>query len=163
MKRKLENIIIPESFAEHTPKNYKLAECKRYWDRNHLQDRYVVINRDNVLIDGYCMYLVLKHYGVEECQVKVSEIRQARFNRIDRTNQYRGIPTTYVYGVHNEDPDHKEYVWRLPRNWTDGEVCVGEQLVVDTRRGESVMTVTRFDILEQPPVNGTVKKVLRKA
>ena len=159
-KMNINDIIITENFMTHQPSNYKMAECKRNYDVLGCQDRYIVVNRNNELIDGYCMYLVLKHEGISECRVKRSDRKRECWSRINFSEQYRGVNTTYVYGVHDEDPDHKEYVWRLPRAWHT-PIETGMKLVVETRRGESTITVTRTEVLNQPPANGGVKKVIR--
>ena len=52
-RMKLSDIKINKAFANSIPKENKMEECRYNWRKYHKQDRYVVINRDNFLIDGY--------------------------------------------------------------------------------------------------------------
>ncbi len=60
MKMNLSEIKIPESFENNVPSLYKYEKCCRYYKETGNQDRYIVIDENNVLLDGYIMYLVLK-------------------------------------------------------------------------------------------------------
>ena len=59
----LADIKILSNFAKSTPRRKKYCKCAIYWIENHRQDRYLVINEDRYLIDGYIQYLVLKAMG----------------------------------------------------------------------------------------------------
>ena len=59
-RMKLADIKISEAFANSIPSEEKMNECRNNWNQLNRQDRYIVVNTDNVLIDGYIMYLVLK-------------------------------------------------------------------------------------------------------
>ena len=48
---KLSDIKIKDSFANSNPQNRKMEECRHHWDENHEQDRYLVVNHKNELID----------------------------------------------------------------------------------------------------------------
>ncbi len=80
-KMKLSDIKIKDSFAITTPKEEKMEECRNNWSTYHKQDRYIVINNDNELIDGYIMYLVLKENDMEEANVKISNKCKKRWHR----------------------------------------------------------------------------------
>ncbi len=69
-KMKLSDIKIKESFAITTPNEEKMRECRNNWNIYHRQDRYIVINANRELIDGYIMYLVFKENGMEEADIK---------------------------------------------------------------------------------------------
>lgn len=71
-RMKLSDIKISDAFANSIPSEKKLNECRYNWSKWHRQDRYIVVNHDNVLIDGYIMYLVLKENNVEEVEIKIS-------------------------------------------------------------------------------------------
>lgn len=73
MKRmmKVEDIIVRESFLNTIPKENKMKECRDYWKENQKQDRYIVVDRNNVLVDGYIQYLVLKENGIEEAKIRI--------------------------------------------------------------------------------------------
>ena len=67
---KLSEIKISNAFASTTPREDKVKVCRNYWEENHEQDRDIIVNKNNVLIDGYVQYLVLKENGIEEVFVK---------------------------------------------------------------------------------------------
>ena len=58
-RMKLSDIKITDAFANSIPSEEKLNECRNNWKQWNRQDRYIVVNPDNVLIDGYIQYLVL--------------------------------------------------------------------------------------------------------
>ena len=49
---------------------HKVVKCKDHWKMYHMQNRYLILNKNGYLIDGYIMYLVLKEQGVEEAEIK---------------------------------------------------------------------------------------------
>lgn len=70
---KLRKIKISDRFKTHPPKDEKL-DSRREVFLNHSEDfldlHYpIIVNKNNVLIDGYCTYLVLKEYGVKKFPV----------------------------------------------------------------------------------------------
>lgn len=69
---RLDNIKIKDSFASSIPKTEKVLACKEYWIKYHTQDRFIVVDHNNVLIDGYIQYLVLKDAGIDVAEVKIS-------------------------------------------------------------------------------------------
>ena len=68
---RLSEIKIPEDFKSSIPNTYKYNKCERYYKENNKQDRYLVVNENNYLIDGYIMYLVLKNNGDEYWDVRI--------------------------------------------------------------------------------------------
>ena len=165
-KMRLDDIIIPDVFAANTPSNYKLEECRRNFERFNTQDRYIVVNRNNVLIDGYCAYLVLKEKGIEEAEIKISNIPKKRWKRknIVSDDAYRNVPTMYVYGTHINGTTNKEYVWRVQNgsnwDWFKQNIVVGDIVLVDTNGEESQVQVTRIETLDRCPTNHPVKKIV---
>ena len=73
-RMKLSDIKISEAFANSIPSEEKLNECRNNWNQCNRQDRYIVVNRENELIDGYIQYLVLKENNVEEVEIKIFTI-----------------------------------------------------------------------------------------
>ena len=69
-KLRLSDIKISKSFANTVPKEKKMEECRKVWREQHRQDRYIVVNKDNVLVDGYIQYLVLKDAGIEDIEYR---------------------------------------------------------------------------------------------
>ena len=171
-RMKLADIKISEAFANSIPSREKLNECRNNWNRWHRQDRYIVINPDNVLIDGYIMYLVLKENNVEEVEVKISNIKKRRWHRKninDWKSSYRKNETTYIYGVHYNkklNKFSKEYVWRVPEAWSErgweNDLQIGNRILVNTKEGATTIIVTKIVRLKECPVDIPVKKVLCK-
>lgn len=168
MKRKLSEIKISNSFVNTIPKEKKMNECRENWENWHRQDRYIVVNTDGFLIDGYIQYLVLKENSVKEAQIKISNRRKKRWYRKNTYDweipHYRKELTKYVYGVHLNSFDNKEYVWRVPISWTwfaeNVQVC--DKILCNTRHGVAPVVVTRVQITDQCPVDFKVKKVASK-
>ena len=48
---KLSEIKISNAFASTTPREDKVKVCRNYWEENHEQDRDIVVNKNNMLID----------------------------------------------------------------------------------------------------------------
>ena len=84
----IEDIIIPKSFAETSPAKWKLAKCRTYYDTNGEFDRDIVLNKRNVLIDGYVAYLIAKEKCLTDVPVKCDW-------------EYKQITDkTYIFGRH---------------------------------------------------------------
>lgn len=123
---RLDNIKIKDSFAASNPKQKKLLKCKEHWDKNHTQDRYLVVDHNYTLIDGYIQYLVLKDVGIDIAEIKISdkkmkkwkEKQKKRTSKIEKYN-YKTCSTLYVFGVHLHSESAKERVWRVPNSWKD--------------------------------------------
>ena len=168
MKRKLSEIKISNSFVNTIPKEEKMNECRENWKNWHRQDRYIVVNTDGFLIDGYIQYLVLKENDVEDAQIKISNKRKKCWYRKNTYNwgflYYRKEFTTYVYGVHLNSFDNKEYVWRVPKSWTwfAENVQVFDKILCNTKYGVAPVVVTKVQITDQCPVDFKVKKVASK-
>ncbi len=167
-KMKLSNIKIKESFAVTTPNEEKVEECRKNWNTYHKQDRYIVVNNDNELIDGYIQYLVLKENGVEEADVKVSNKRKKRWYRKNVKDwtapHYRNEETTYVHGVHPNSNCTKEFMWRVPKNWAwfAENVQIGDSILCRTKFGIAPVIVTKIEVLDKCPVDYVVKRVVGK-
>lgn len=166
---KLSEIKISSSFAETTPKEEKMEECRKNYINHGKQDRYIVIDHTNTLIDGYIMYLVLKENNVDEAKIKISDRRKKRWKRINTKDwiiqHYKTEMTTYVYGVHPNSKCEKEFVWRIPKSWTGfrDKIKVGDTILCGTKFGVSPVIVTKVEMLEQCPINMPVKRVVLKA
>lgn len=151
-KMLLSDIKISDGFARTTPKKYKMEQCARYWDKYHMQDRDIVVDQNNVLVGGYVMYLVLKERSVQTAQILV---------RADKPMNYRTNPTTYVYGVHCNSCNEKEYMWRVPESWKlfSETVKSGDKIYVTTKNGCLPVIVTKIEKLDKCPSERVVKKV----
>lgn len=167
-KMKLSDIKIKESFANTTPKEEKMNECRQNWNTYHRQDRYIVVDNDNTLIDGYIQYLILKDAGVDEAEIKISNKRRKRWYRKNTENwrmpHYRNQKTTYIYGIHPNSYSNKERVWRVPDSWTgwENDLLPGDKIMVCTKYGVRPIIITKIERLDECPVNIPVRKVYRK-
>lgn len=165
---KLSEIKISPSFVITTPREEKMEECRNNYISYGKQDRYIVVDHTNTLIDGYIMYLVLKENNVDEAKIKISNRRKKRWKRIntkDRTiPHYRTEMTTYVYGVHTNSKSTKERVWRVPDSWSGWEdnLFPGDSILVKTKRGMAPVVITKIEQLENCPINIPVKKAWKK-
>ena len=65
MNMKLSDIKISSAFAETVPSEKKMKECRDNWNTFERQDRWIVVDQNGYLIDGYVMFLVLKENGVD--------------------------------------------------------------------------------------------------
>ena len=155
----LSNIKIMKSFQDTVPQKHKMEKCRQHWRKYGCQDRYIVINSDGYLIDGYIQYLVLKENNIDEAEVMFSDEKKLIYKR---KPQFKYGMTTYVYGIHKNKS--KEYVWRIPKSWVEdgrvNEVKLGDKIIVYTRYGFKQVTITRIETMSECPVNMTVYKVL---
>lgn len=169
---RLSDIKISKSFSNTTPKEEKITECRKYWNDNHEQDRYIVVDYNNTLVDGYIQYLVLKEMGEDMAEIRVSNKKKKQYARknkrihqsIKKAN-YRKRETTYIFGVHPNSKSTKERVWRVPnswwRGWTDS-LNIGDMLLVKTKYGLAPIEITGIKRLNECPVDIPVKTVVRK-
>lgn len=169
-KIKLSEIKINEAFVKSIPSESKMQECRNNWNMWHKQDRYIVVNHNNVLIDGYIQYLVLKENNVKEVEIKISTRRKKRWYRKNTKDwnipHYRNEATTYIYGVHPNSKSGSEFVWRVPKSWSevgweDG-LEIGDKILVDTEFGIKPVVVTKIEISDKCPVNIPVKRVVNR-
>ena len=166
-KMKLSDIKISQAFASSIPSEEKMNECRNNWIQWNRQDRFIVVH-DNVLIDGYIQYLVLKENNVDEAEVKISTRRKKRWHRknVEDWNipHYRDEATTYVYGVHPNSKDTKTYMWRVPKSWANwaDNIQIGDTIICSTKNGYAPVVVNKIEILDKCPINIPVKKVCNK-
>lgn len=167
-KMKLEDIKISSAFAETSPSEEKMEECRFNWRYYKKQDRYIVVDHNNVLIDGYCMYLILKEHKEEYAEVKISHCRKKRWERKNVkdwvTPKYRENPTTYIFGVHPNSNCKREFCWRVPESWTGwtDRIQIGDTIMCATKNGYAPVIVNKIEVLDKPPIDIPVKKVCRK-
>lgn len=96
------------------------AKCENYYNETGNQDRYIVVDEKNVLVDGYIMYLVLKSHDVEYCDAKRLTLRKHKYTNRQREKYGRIIPpekvltykeksTVYIYG--NETDENCDHIF----------------------------------------------------
>lgn len=162
---KMSDIIVPESFAQTHPRKEKIDACKEHWIKTGRQSKYVVVNKENMLTDGYVMYLVLKELGVDEVKI----IRSRKGWKIDnhvKEPGYRTENTTYVWGVHPNSPDRKIYVWRVPNceSWDEFKknITVGDMIFCYAKGKVSPVIIKTIQTTNTCPTPLDVKKVCSK-
>ena len=157
-KIKLDYIIIPKVFLESKPSEMKIEKCRNKWRKYNKQPKLLVIDEDNVLIDGYIQYLVLKELGHEEGNyILKHESKKEK-------SSYRNISTTYIYGKHPNSNCDKEFMWRVPKSmsWFSENVQVGDSILCQTKFGIAPVIVNKIEILDECPIDIPVKKVCNK-
>ena len=152
-KIKLSEVIITEAFENSHPSEEKVQKYRREFSKTGEQSKFLVINKYNVLMDGYIQYLILKENGIEEAEY----IRSSKKN----VENYRNEMTTYVYGKHENSNYDKEFVWRVPRKWNDFNVNIGDKIFCYTKFGIAPVIVTKVERLEKCPTDLRVKKVAK--
>lgn len=58
MIKRLKNIKISKEFKMKYPRTLKLISKMEYYSRNNKFEQPIVINKDNVLVDGYTSYII---------------------------------------------------------------------------------------------------------
>ena len=163
---KLTDIIIPESFKNHYPAEYKLNKVRDYYNKNGKIDRPVVLD-GQTLTDGYVRYLVAKELCLEEINyVKAREYNKGKHEEITE------MPLTYIVGKFNGC--NKEYTWKVTKKNLDIEV--GDLVLVKTsnkdcrikskNNGKQVVTVVEVFTSDNPSLlrhKPVIKKLQKKA
>lgn len=67
----LSDIIINEPFVSSKPRISKLNKIRNYYLEYGDIDEPIIVNRKNVLLDGYIRYLVLKENGAMYTKAKI--------------------------------------------------------------------------------------------
>ena len=156
-KIKLDEIIIPKSFLQSNPSKTKMERCRNKWRKYNKQPKPLIVDKDNVLVDGYIQYLILKELGYEEGNYLV------RNESKKEKNSYRDTVTTYVFGKHLNSNCTKEFIWRIPKSWTwfAQNVQVGDSILCQTKFGIAPVIVTNVKVRDKCPVDFRVKKVAK--
>ena len=169
MKMRLSDIKISKSFAITTPKEEKMSVCRDFWNNNHKQIKNIVVNKDNILVDGYVQYLILKENNVENADVVKLGRKKVFINREHKRTReyvepsYKRETTTYIFGIHPKSRI-KEYVWRVPTSWKgwENDLLPGDRIWVNTKYGIKPIIVTKIEWSDKCPVDMKVRKVARK-
>ena len=61
----LSDITVPESFAKTIPDGKKIADRVTYYKEHKQFDDEIVLNEENILTDGYVIYLVCKMLNID--------------------------------------------------------------------------------------------------
>lgn len=169
MKMKLSDVKVPKSFASTTPKEEKMIVCRDFWNNNHKQIKDIVVNKYNMLVDGYVQYLVLKENSVENADVVKLNHKKVFINKEYKRKReyvepsYKRETTTYIFGTHPKSRI-KEYVWRVPTSWKgwENDLLPGDRIWVNTKYGIKPIIVTKIEWSDKCPVDMKVRKVAKK-
>ena len=152
--------ILPE-FAATQPYFRKMEECEKFYLDHHKLDRYIAVNKDGYLVDGYIGYLVAKKYGIDKVRIKRSDIKLKN----PKINYWflKSYRRTYVFGRHVGQSTDKEYVWYLPDSKIGViDISPGDLVLAETKYGVMPVNVTKVKELGNSPVNIKVKKIVKK-
>lgn len=154
---KLSKVIIPKSFSDSKPQEWKMENVRTYVKEHGELDKPIVLD-GSMLVDGYIRYVIAKEFGFRE--VPYLTVREYR-----EQNQIDDGATTYIVGKFNGS--EKEYTWRLTKNV---QIEVGDSVLVKSRckDGSDVAAVTVVNVftsddphmLRHKPI---IKKLKRKA
>lgn len=164
MNMRLSEIKIPADFESSIPNTYKYEKCKKYYKETGNQDRYIIVDENNVL--------VLKNNGEKFGDSKRITLRKHTYTDKQRKKYgrlipskhvvtYKEKPTAYVYGKHPNSKDDKEFVWRLPQTWGYMSLMLqkGDVIYCGTRFGVAPVVVTKVELKSNFDTNLCIKKV----
>lgn len=153
---KLSDIVISSAFAESVPSEQKVQKYRKRFAETGKQSKFLVLNDENVLQDGYIQYLILKENNVKEA----SYIKCGKFGE-KKKQTYRTKKTTYVYGTHPNSKCTKEFVWWVPEKWYGfaENIKVGDTIYCRTKFGVAPVVISRIEVSDLCPVDIPVKKV----
>lgn len=158
-KIKLSDIVISSAFAESVPSEQKIQKYRKRFAETGKQSKFLVLDNNNVLQDGYIQYLILKENNVGEA----SYIKGGKFGDKKKPT-YRTKKTTYVYGTHPNSKCTKEFVWIVPKGWNRfaENIKVGDTIYCKTKLGVAPVVISRIEVSDLCPVDVPVKKVANK-
>lgn len=149
---KLKDIKISKAFKKNPPSRHKIDKFRRFYEIHGYIDKPLVLNRANILVDGYARYVMLRECGEQETE---------QITYQDDLAKYRTEETMYVFAFHTGV--NKEFVWRVPAQRTDlQDLKVGDEIFVQTRYGRKRVVISRIDKTIIPPVVQPIKKVICK-
>lgn len=70
MIKRLKNIKISKEFKMKYPRTLKLISKMEYYLRNNKFEQPIVVNKDNVLVDGYTSYIIAQMLNKKWVRVK---------------------------------------------------------------------------------------------
>lgn len=135
----LKDIIISDDFSSTTPAAIKLDKVRKYVASYGELPASIVINNDNVLIDGYCTYLVALEMGADKLPVKRGYVE------LIEANHHAG---------------QQCFIWRVPERLF-GQIKAGDKCIVRTARGARRVRVERVLQQQYPTQQPPLKNVLK--
>lgn len=147
---KISDIIVPTYLKRTKPSNKKISHIKEYYEKNGKFDEPVVVNVNNILLDGYARYLtaaVVLDLEEVECIVQSDTISDALTDN--------NAPMTYITGAFKTGT---EFTWKLSKNI---DVQIGDKVLVNNRKGIAVVKVTSVFTSNDPKML-LHKRVIKK-
>ena len=163
----LSDIIIRQNFLNSTPSDEKMTAHRRHWKTHHTQEVFIVLDKNNILVDGYIQYLILKENNIEWAGVEivedVKEYKKLHKRKENKTTypSYKEMKTIYVFGKHLNSNDEKVYTWRIPPTWKSFGVKIGDTIFCYSKCGVVPVVVTDIQALDKPPIDRKIKCVAR--
>lgn len=159
-------IIVPSYILDSVPNQEKLIKKREQFKKGRISP--IFVDTKNNLTDGYITWLLYKESNYDGI-ITVKEMlyeqdydkcRYKTFHNQKQKYNYKNSPTLYVWGKHrNVD---KEYVWRVSNNLVDYlDIEEGDIIRVKTQKGIKYATVTRYEVLNKSPYEGTIRKVIK--
>ena len=71
---KLSKIKIPHKFKRKYPKPEKMLRKYKFFLKHKKLESFIIINKQNILIDGYTSYLIAKAFGFKKVTVMIKDI-----------------------------------------------------------------------------------------
>lgn len=137
----LKEIVISEDFKKTKPAAAKLDRVRQYVaDFGNLPDK-IVINENNVLIDGYCTYLVACELAIDSANVRIGYVE------VIEASHKRGGAL---------------FLWKVPDKLI-GKIRSGDRCIVRTKKGAQIVTVENVVRQQYPVQHPRMKNVIRIA
>ena len=138
----IKEIIIPDSFKNSKPNDQKVEMKRQYYNKNRQIQKPLLVDENNVLLDGYIWYLLLLENGFDG-YVGVDVVKKPR------------VSQSYVWARHPGNP--KIYVWKCPSN---AKYYRGDIILVETSKGPSAVVVENYGVLYYPPIDRKIRNVI---
>ena len=143
---KISDIKVSRNFRNSVPSpekmnRYRDAYClgkdsKHSYEKCAGQVKPIILNENNMIVDGYIQYLVMKEMDEEYCYCCV---------------EHKLVVYTLIDGVHTNG-NSKEYTWRVPdnTNWNEfkSKISYGDLIWVRTSNGISPIIGTNITTIE---------------
>lgn len=158
---KLDDVVISNAFLSSYPSEDKVNKYRKAYEKNKQQSKYLVLDDNNVLLDGYIQYLILRENNIKEAKY---------IHKSDKCEDmsYRNRLTTYVYGRHANSACNKEFMWRVPYSRNHGwdnfvkKLKAGDVIYCNTKYGNAPVIVSRIEQSDLCPVEIPVRRVASK-
>ena len=76
---RLSDIIVPGHMKATPPREAKMNKVRAFYNKNHCIDKPIILNKDNLLLDGYVRYLVLLENKVERAVVEKPVVEPKKY------------------------------------------------------------------------------------